>query len=344
MFFEDVSGKFNIDNKRIYTSGFSGGARVASSLAIMNGGIAGVIGCAAGFPQTEVIQKNLFYYIGIVGNEDFNYLEMNDLDSYLDKSALKHQLIIFDGKHDWPPENIMEEAFLWLLVNAAKEKRATLNDSLIAESFKSLESQIGAAAKGNDPLTLYQVLKKTENFYDGLEDVSAYRKKLDELQKSTGYLKYRKSESEIRRQEYSKQQEFLKSFNNKSFNWWKNEIEGLNKLEKSKDHKISLIERRLKSYISLGSYMNTSGALKAGDKAATEHYLQIYRMIDPWNVDFHYLTACFYARQNNTQEALKSLHTAIELGFNDATKAREDVNLKSLQNIEEFELLLKKMK
>ena len=49
----DVLDRFGIDKRRIYTCGFSGGSRVASTVAITKGGIAGVIGCSAGFPQVK---------------------------------------------------------------------------------------------------------------------------------------------------------------------------------------------------------------------------------------------------------------------------------------------------
>lgn len=48
----DVAQRVSVDNARLYTFGFSGGARVASTIAL-NGGIAGVIACGAGFAQSH---------------------------------------------------------------------------------------------------------------------------------------------------------------------------------------------------------------------------------------------------------------------------------------------------
>lgn len=50
----DVVKRMNINSKRIYTCGFSGGSRVASYVAIYRGGINTVIGCGAGLPAIEI--------------------------------------------------------------------------------------------------------------------------------------------------------------------------------------------------------------------------------------------------------------------------------------------------
>src|SRR6478672_7438128 len=53
----DVKERYAIDPQRIYTAGLSGGARVASSVALAcNHCIAGVIACGAGLPQGAAIK------------------------------------------------------------------------------------------------------------------------------------------------------------------------------------------------------------------------------------------------------------------------------------------------
>jgi len=92
--------------------GFSGGARVAAQTAI-NEALSGVIGCGAGFPS-EPMRGYAFPFVGIVGNEDFNYLEMKRLHGKLESLGMRHQLVVFDGGHEWPTPERMEIAFLCL--------------------------------------------------------------------------------------------------------------------------------------------------------------------------------------------------------------------------------------
>ena len=48
---QDVEERFNVDQKRIYASGFSGGSRFAMAFAVTEKRISGVIGCGAGLPN-----------------------------------------------------------------------------------------------------------------------------------------------------------------------------------------------------------------------------------------------------------------------------------------------------
>jgi hypothetical protein len=47
---EDLKQRFAVDDSVIYLAGFSGGSRVAGSIALTEGTIAGVIGCGQDFP------------------------------------------------------------------------------------------------------------------------------------------------------------------------------------------------------------------------------------------------------------------------------------------------------
>lgn len=119
---EDVQARVNIDRKRIYTSGFSGGSRVAASIALAGGGIAGVIGCAGGFPQEEGTPQGKFDYFGIAGTYDFNFSEMAQLDQMLEQSGFVHQLLTSSGSHGWAAAKDLETGVLWLQANAIDRK------------------------------------------------------------------------------------------------------------------------------------------------------------------------------------------------------------------------------
>ena len=120
-FLQDAERRFHIDQNQLFTAGFSGGARVAALVALYNQNVKGVIGCGAGFPQVRKPVNQHFVWVGIVGNRDFNYLEMKNLYSQLrllDKPAF---LLSFDGKHEWPPEAVMDEAFQILFRNRTND-------------------------------------------------------------------------------------------------------------------------------------------------------------------------------------------------------------------------------
>ena len=112
---DDTHRTLPIDPRRVYATGFSGGARASCLLAQKTGKVAGVIGCGAGFAEGNPPEKNLpFVYFGAVGDKDFNYLEMRALDATLAKLKTTHRLAVFDGPHRWPPADVCLRAVEWM--------------------------------------------------------------------------------------------------------------------------------------------------------------------------------------------------------------------------------------
>lgn len=88
--FPKVLSMFKIDPKRIYTAGFSGGARLASSIAVQSNKIAGVISCGAAFnlKSRGLPSTQSFSYACLMGDEDMNYNELQFTNSYLKKTPV----------------------------------------------------------------------------------------------------------------------------------------------------------------------------------------------------------------------------------------------------------------
>jgi poly(3-hydroxybutyrate) depolymerase len=101
----DLTGRFPVDPKRVYTAGMSGGARVAMMLALqpeliagrIHPGIAGVLASSAGFPPGEFRESVAFPIFATAGTDDFNYLEVLNLDRTL---RSPHRVVVFEvGTH-----------------------------------------------------------------------------------------------------------------------------------------------------------------------------------------------------------------------------------------------------
>ena len=75
--------------------------------------VKGIVGCGAGFPGMQRKPLYNFDYFMIVGSSDFNLSELVDLDEQLTSVAWNHQLLVYNGRHDWAPVDIMEKAFAW---------------------------------------------------------------------------------------------------------------------------------------------------------------------------------------------------------------------------------------
>src|SRR5207342_3233467 len=79
----DLGRRFSIDAERLYLTGLSGGARVAMQVALGKNNIAGVIASSAGYPDSQPRATVPFPVFATAGTEDFNHLELRQLDRAL---------------------------------------------------------------------------------------------------------------------------------------------------------------------------------------------------------------------------------------------------------------------
>jgi len=341
--FSDANEKISINPNRIYLAGFSGGARVACSIAFNNSAIMGVIACSAGFDRSA--NQSNFDFIGIAGNEDMNYLEMKQLEQSMSIWNGKHQLIIFNGKHQWPPKETLTQALLSLELFAIKDKmidtnKVTINDFLLEETARINQFEIS-----NNIDSVAQALCLIDNTIytlTGLIDTSVLMTRRYTLMQNTNLGKYLQKENIVESAEAQKQMEYSKAFSIESINWWKYELNNLKKKEATaKFYVEQLSAKRLLAYISLMSYSYVNATISQENWKAAAQYLQIYGIVDPDNPDYYYFLTCYLANTGNSQEAIMTLRKSLKLGFNDHFKLVNDPLLDKLRALPDFGDLIK---
>lgn len=168
--FVDIPSRFAIHEKRVYTAGMSGGARVATQVALATGKIAGVIASSAALPDGRPRKSVPFAIFGTAGTEDFNYIEMKDLDHTL---TTPHHVAIFEGGHVWLSSELATEAVEWMELQAMKSGLRPRDPALIDRLF---EKRIAGGS--------YEQLRTAAIDFEGLKDVSAIAAKAEELRKT----------------------------------------------------------------------------------------------------------------------------------------------------------------
>ncbi|HYL72915.1 MAG TPA: hypothetical protein VEU96_01865 [Bryobacteraceae bacterium] len=193
----DVSKRYAVESKRVYLTGLSGGARVAMQVALMSGNqIAGVIASSAGFPSGDPRKSVPFAIFGTAGTEDFNYLEMRQLDAAV---TSPHRLAIFEGGHAWPPSETAVEAVEWMEMQAMKAGRRTRDESLSDAIFARRRQH--AEAQSND-LSLCLALESLAADFEGLRDVTAFAARAAELRRQKNVIDaMKKDRAEAQREE-----------------------------------------------------------------------------------------------------------------------------------------------
>jgi len=172
----DVKARLSIDPKRVYTAGMSGGARVAMKVAIDSKQIAGVFASSAGFPD-EFMPRLPFAVFGSAGTDDFNHMEMFQLDRRMTSA---HRVLYFEGGHTWLPAELAMQAVEWMELQAMKSglraRDAALLDTWFAERGQRLD------ALPDNVETLHALIHLIADF-EGLEDVRKFAERAARLLK-----------------------------------------------------------------------------------------------------------------------------------------------------------------
>jgi hypothetical protein len=173
----DVERRLSIDPRRRYTAGMSGGARVAMMLALnpdlITGsrggpGVAGVLASSAGFPDPsgDFRESVPFVVYGTAGTDDFNHLEMRQLDEGL-KSP--HRLEVFEGTHEWLPVEFATEGVEWMEIRAMKSAIRPRDEKLIDGLFARRMARADAQTTSLDRM---RELKSIADDFAGFKDVT----------------------------------------------------------------------------------------------------------------------------------------------------------------------------
>ena len=159
-----------------------------------------MIGAGAGFPTgTTPKADNPFAFFGTVGDRDFNYYEMMELDRQMEALHLPHRIEVFDGTHQWPPAALAAQAVGWMELAAmrkgTREKVPAVIDRLWTadrERARSLES----AGRLWDARSLWTAMA---DGYEGLRpatETAAARTKAEEIAAGEAFKKQAKERQE----------------------------------------------------------------------------------------------------------------------------------------------------
>ena len=178
----DIVDRFSINMKRVYTAGLSGGARIAMKVAMDSNEMAGVIASSAGFPPGERSSNLSFAVFGTAGTEDFNYLEMRQLDEEL---SSPHRIVVFLGGHTWLPPDLAMQAVEWMEIQAMKSERAPRDEKLLQKVFDARSAEVAAQ---KSELGTFEAASAMVRDFEGLRDVPKFAAQVQALQEKKTLL------------------------------------------------------------------------------------------------------------------------------------------------------------
>lgn len=353
----DTRQRFAIDERRIYTTGFSGGARVATRVAsACNGCIAGVIACGAGFPpDIRPTGAVPFAYFSTVGIDDFNYPELRKLDATLASLNLPHHVATFDGRHQWASSELLTEAVEWMELQAMRAHRRERDEALIEVVWKRhLERARAseAAKKFYDAYTEYVSLAAD---FKNLKDVSEYEKKAAALREMKEVRQALKSEQE----QLTKQLELAQQLINLGGKMLSDPTERGDALKEMRAIIAGLREKAQAKEESAEQHVARRAlgqVLAQTYEAATLNYhpsgqyelaivnLEVAEEIVPKSWQIPYELARAYAMHGDKKKAIESLKRALAKGFPDSSTIENQTDFASLRADDGFKSIVKTLK
>lgn len=352
---DDTHQRFVIDGRRVYLTGFSGGARVAVYFArSCRDCIAGVIACGAGFPQGISPAADLhFTLFAIAGFDDFNFPEIRNLDEALAKAGLTHRIEFFDGRHDWPPAALATESVEWMELQAIKSGKLQRNDKVIDEIWQKEIQRAKAFEESRRTLDAYHVYAGLVESFDGLREVNEFKEKARMLADSREVKDALRDE----RRQLDKQQELTDQLNTLI-------VEGESVAAPATGNRLRAMVVELRT---AGKAANDTGERRIARRVLEGLVVQLFEEgmdllqrqkhyaaaaksfktvseINPERPGAYYYMASAYALNGEKKKALQALQNAIQKGFSDRVAVTTNTAFDSLRTEPLYLELIDKLK
>lgn len=352
---QDTHLRLSLDDRRVYASGFSGGARVAGAMALSSSGqIAGVVAHGAGYPNVRHGASDKLFYYFAVGNQDFNWPEVITVGHERENQGLPFRVRVYPGSHQWAPASVVEDALQWLNLKAMQNGDLTPDAAFIDQQFQRLQEKADDAETRKDALAQYNAYRAMVSDFAGLRDVSAASAKLAVLKQSRSLKTALKDEQDQIAEQSSMEREIfpkLTAFESGSVpdqNALGREIvQAMVALKQQASHAKSedrrLVLHRALDDMTVEGIENGQQEFQAGhlDKAELCFDLMTKVSDDAWPV---LLLAETRAAMGNKKQAIKDLQEAVHRGLRDADVLESDKHLQVLRPEAEFKKLIADLK
>jgi pimeloyl-ACP methyl ester carboxylesterase len=355
--FQDVEERFKVDQRRIYTAGFSGGSRFAMAFAVTEKRISGVIGCGAGLPNDRdyIPSGNSgFLYYGLAGTRDMNYLEMNDLLNFFNnQTKVISYLRTFSGGHQWPDSNLITDAVEWLILQTMNRKIMPDDQSFLLYVENKTEKLINSQLSVGNKTDAIRYMKSAARDFQGTPFASRMTKLLTDSENSEEFKTASRKWNNMASTEQESKDKYLNylseivnsgSVPDSASSWWKHETASLIKLRDKGSSENSQMASRVLNFISIlcsgqgTSYYNN----RYYDPAA--FLFEICTLSDSENPNNYYNLARSLAGFGKNKQAVDALSAAVNHGFNSRKAVESDPVFGMIRNDAGYKALILKIK
>ena len=265
-----------------------------------------------------------------------NLTDLVALNNELDKTRSEHRIIFFEGKHEWPPENIMDIACDGVQFDAMREKLVPENDAFINDYITKSKKRFNDYSSSNNLIKAEQECKLSINMLNGLtNEINWFKEKDVSLLNNAEYKKQWHVQQNLLDIEQNMKAAYMQRFQNGDINYWTKTINELQTKAKAQTPEGAMYQR-LVAFLSLAFYSISNQFITSNQNNQARYFVELYKMDDPANSEAWYFSAILNARINDPKATENDLLKAVENGFTDKIRMEQQPEFQSLANQIDF--------
>ncbi len=326
-FFNAAFDLLPLQKERVYTAGFSDAARVASIVPNFIKGIKGVISVGASVGNLEILSaQNPYYFIGIVGREDYNFIDMMETRKTLDRLKFPNQLLVHDGGHEWPSKDFISNSLKIFTFSAMAKGELAKDKQLIAASYKESLTAANSLFSNGKPLLAEHGLSEMFRIYEPVMELDSLKDMHKQLRRTSIFKSARRNQNDVFLKEtFAKEdygyylEEDVMTYNYNNLGWWNYQMEELDKLDKSSNIYERQMSKRLRGYINalIEDTIDVITLEKEIDLDALTFLYMLKTITDPQNFNYYLNIISNSARVEDYGTSLFYLEELLKNGYKD---------------------------
>ncbi|MBN2346451.1 MAG: hypothetical protein JXO51_08660 [Candidatus Aminicenantes bacterium] len=354
----DELGGMAVDERRVYTAGFSGGAQMALlPAASPDCRLAGVLACSNKLPDgisPAQLHRGTVYFT-VVGIHDFNYWPVMDLSDQLRAYGLISEHATFAGPHAWPPADLLRQALEWFDVQASRNLARPRDEELAKRVRERSQAGIRQLEKEGLLADALEAWERLSLAWRGMGEVPEAEARIRALRDSPPLRKAQNARAARRRREMEGLDRLVRQW----ARLWRAEDNalpqsqriaalGIRSLRRSAAKKKGTAEgdsaQRLLGHLLAQAQGRGYDALGAGRWDDAVFCFAVAAEILPGHPLALYNLACANCRAGERHKALQYLQQAVDAGFRDLDLLSSDEDLKTLRGDPAFVRLVERLR
>lgn len=343
---------FPVDLNRVYLSGFNESASFASSLAITNKTVNGVLCFDApverkGSPEI----KRQIHFITVSSDHNQDYVKFFDARRTLNNQGVNNQLLIYDGQNTENALASIDLAFEIFTLTAMAKGLIPIDTEFVNTNYSKNIAKIEALINANEMVKANNHILAIVRAYEGLTDIQYLNNKGQIIKVTNSFQVEQMRRVNISYNERLLREDFFYSLyedidnhDYKNLGWWTYQIQLLNTIHVDDDELGLLSKKRLLSYIDFLVEASIEERNESKENLENKEGLLFLAMlktiINPKDFEGYKTVITLASNKGDYETALFYVEELLKAGFKDKKALYEIENTALLRITPEFNALV----